>query len=189
MTASTALKLLVPRYPGHPARRGVPRHPRYPRRPGSPGSPGFPRCPGFRGPRGPRDARDARRAPVRTAPRRVPPDRRPFAARQTRRMIGSVEVRRAVLDVWCVEVGLRSAGGGRSVRRASDGFLLGPKKGGYPVPRVSGGFLRARKKTPRALRHEGCGVGSLLMTGSLPVVSDGAPSPRRRRPFTRLFRG
>ena len=49
------------------------------------------------------DVPDApRRGPL---PGRVPPDRRPFAARQTRRMIGSVEVRRPVVVVWCVEVG------------------------------------------------------------------------------------
>ena len=88
---------------------------------------------------------DADRSPAAS----LPAARRPFAARQTRRMIGSVEVRRFVAVVWCVEVGLRSAGGGRSVPRVSDRFPRDPKGGGYPVPRVSDWFLRARKKTPR----------------------------------------
>ena len=118
----------------------------------------------------------------------LPVARRPFAARQTRRMIGSVEVRRFVAVVWCVEVGLRSAGGGRSVPRVSDRFP-GTRKGVATLSRGSPTGSSAPVKRPRALRRGGCGVGSLLMTGSLPVVSDGAPSPRRRRPFTRLFLG
>ena len=104
-------------------------------------------------------------------PGRVPPDRRPFAARQTRRMIGSVEVRRPVVAVWCVEVGLRSAGGGHAVPRVPDRFP-GTRRGGHAVLRVSDGFRRTRKKAPR-LAARGCGDDSLLITGSLPVVSDG----------------
>ena len=99
--------------PEAPEMPGVPVVPEVPELPDVPGVPDAPR-----------------RGPLPGAS--LPVARRPFAARQTRRMIGSVGVRRAVLDVWCVEVGLRSAGGGRSVRRASDGFLLGLKKVATP---------------------------------------------------------
>ena len=139
----------VPRAPFSPWGSEAPEAPEAPEMPGVPVVPEVPELPEM--PDVP-DVPDA--PPCGPLPGLVPPDRRPFAARQTRRMIGSVEVRRFVAVVWCVEVGLRSAGGGRSVPRVSDRFPRDPKGGGYPVPRVSDWFLRARKKAPAP-----CGAG------------------------------
>ena len=61
----------------------------------------------------------------------LPAARRPFAARQTRRMIGSVEVRRLVVVVWCVEVG------------------WGLPEAAAPSDGPPTGSCRARKRWPR----------------------------------------